>query len=100
MTMDNDGGRARCLDAAQHPVTRYVATYVNKDGMRTLMTAAQGQYTYATPEEAQAWLDAVFTTTTNSPATLESVWGKNPRCEVRPCDCWAGHFDPMGVYFD
>jgi len=40
-------------------VTRYVATYVNKKGERTLMQAMQGRYTYATPEEAQKWIDDI-----------------------------------------
>ncbi len=81
-------------------VVRYVPTYVNKDGMRTLMRPAQGQHTYATPTEAQAWLDAVYKPGTNSADTLKSVWGENPRVEIRPVECWAGHFDPIGVYFD
>ena len=64
------------------------------------MHAAQGRYTYATPEEAQAWIDAVYTNGNNSPETLRSIWGENPRGAVRPCTCWAGHFDPLGIYFD
>jgi hypothetical protein len=83
---------------AGHTVIRYVATYMD-GGLRTLMQAAQGRYTYATPAEAQAWIDAVFSNPHSSPSTLENLWGKNPRCEVRPCECWAGHFDPVGVYF-
>lgn len=79
-------------------VTRYVATYVNKDGMRTLMCGAQGRYTYATAEEAQAWLDAV--TGNESAFRIAQIWGDNPRFEVRPCECWTGHFDPVGVWFD
>lgn len=81
-------------------VVRYVATYVGQDGLRTLMTAAQGRNTYATPGEAQAWLDAVYAIGTNAPTTLASIWGENPQPEVRPVECWAGHFDPIGVYFD
>lgn len=81
-------------------VTRYVATYVNKDGMRTLMTPAQGRCTHATPEAAQAWLDAVNNPETNSASVLASVYGSNPRFEVRPVACYPGHFDPIGVWFD
>lgn len=90
------------MHANIHPdtVTRYVATYINRDGMRALMRPAQGRNTYATPEEAQAWIDAVFTSGNNSADTLRSVWGDDPRCEVRPCECYAGHFDPVGVYFN
>ena len=38
---------------------RYVATRINSDGVRQLASAMQGRHTYATPEEAQAWIDAV-----------------------------------------
>lgn len=79
-------------------VTRYVPTYINKDGERTLMRAAQGRNTFDTPEEAQRWIDAV--TENNSNENIESVWGSNPRFEVRPCPCWPGHFDPKTVWFD
>jgi len=82
----------------QQSVTRYVATYVNKDGMRTLMTAAQGRNTYATAEEAQAWIDAVAKN--NRSEIVRDVWGDNPRCEVRPCPCYPNHFDPQTVWFD
>lgn len=78
-------------------VVRFVATYM-KGADRTLMTAAQGRNTYATAAEAQAWIDAV--TTVNSADTIRQIWGDNPRFQVRACDCWPGHFDPKGVYFD
>jgi len=78
-------------------VTRYVGTYVNSNGERTLMSAAQGRHTYASAEEAQAWIDAV--TTNNSADTLRQVWGDNPQFEVRPCPCYPGHFDPQTVWF-
>ncbi len=79
-------------------VTRYVATYVNKDGERTLMGAAQGRNTYATAAEAREWIDAV--TKNNGADLIRSVWGDNPRFEVRPCPCYPGHFDPQTVWFD
>lgn len=79
-------------------VTRYVATYVNKDGERTLMQPAQGRNTYATHDEAQAWIDAV--TANNSADTVRSLWGDNPQFAVRPCPCYPGHFDPQTVWFD
>lgn len=77
-------------------VIRYVGTYINKDGYRTLMTPAQGRHTHATREEAQAWLDAV--TGNNSQDTIRQVWGDNPRFEVRPVPCYPGHHDPMSVW--
>lgn len=79
-------------------VTRYVATYINRGGERTLMTASQGRYTYSTAAEAQAWIDAV--TANNSADTVRSMWGDNPRFEVRECPCYPNHFDPQTVWFD
>ena len=79
-------------------VTRYVPTYVNRDGMRTLMRAAQGRDTFETAAQAQDWIDAV--TANNPPGRVAEVWGDNPRFEVRPCPCWPGHFDPKTVWFD
>jgi hypothetical protein len=84
--------------AATEPVCRYVATYVNKDGMRTLMGPAQGRNTYATAAEAQAWIDAA--TANNSADTVRQIWGANPRFEVRGCPCWPVHFDPQTRWFD
>ena len=85
-------------DLAPGTVLRYVPTYVNRDGMRTLMCGAQGRNTWASAAGAQGWLDAVLQE--NSDDQLESLWGTAPRFEVRPCVCWAGHFDPVGVWFD
>ena len=80
-------------------VTRYVATVVNKDGTRTLMSPAQGRFTYATAEEAQEWLDAIMSN--NAPDRIASIWGAHDlKPEVLPCECWAGHFDPVSIYFD
>lgn len=79
-------------------VTRYVGTYINRDGMRTLMTAAQGRHTHETESQAKAWLDAV--TTNNGGDTLRQVWGDDPRFEVRPCRCYPVHFDPQTCWFD
>ncbi len=79
-------------------VTRYVGTYLNSHRERTLMAASQGRNTYATAEEAQAWIDAV--TANNGAETVRQIWGKDPRFEVRPCPCYPGHFDPQNVWFD
>jgi hypothetical protein len=77
-------------------VTRYVVTHIGRDGLRTLVHAAQGRWTYATPEGAQAWIDNAMRS--NSRDSIEAVFGLP--LEVRPCQCWPGHFDPVGVYFD
>lgn len=79
-------------------VSRYVATYINKDGMRTLMQSAQGRFTYATEAEAAEWIAAV--TANNRPDTIRQVWGDNPRFETRACPCYPGHFDPQNVWFE
>lgn len=78
-------------------VTRYVATYVKADGTRTLMTPAQGRNTYATADEARAWINAVLSN--NGADNLRQIWGDNPRFEVRECPCYPGHFDPQSVWF-
>lgn len=82
----------------ENSVIRFVATYVNKDGYRTLMRPAQGRNTFATAAEAQAWIEAVMTN--NSTETVRQVWGDNPQFEVRQCPCYPGHFDPKTAWFD
>jgi hypothetical protein len=79
-------------------VTRYVPTYINKDGMRTLMRPAQGRDTFETAQAAQAWIDAV--TANNAADTVKQIWGDDPQFEVRPCPCYPDHFDPQTVWFD
>ena len=81
-------------------VTRYVATYINRDRMRTLVSPGQGRFTYATRGEAQAWLEAFMFA--NSWERIAEIFGPQSvrTFEVRPCRCWAGHFDPVGVWFD
>jgi hypothetical protein len=76
-------------------VWRYVITHLDKEGGRRLAEAAQGQYTYATAEDAQRRIDAMMTN--NSRATLESVFGLP--LEVRRCECY-WHHDPVEHYFD
>lgn len=79
-------------------VIRFVPTYINKDGMRTLMRKSQGRDTFATEDEAADWIAAVITN--NNADTIKQIWGDNPRFEVRPCPCYPGHFDPQTVWFD
>jgi hypothetical protein len=79
-------------------VTRYVPTYLDKDGTRVLMRAAEGSATFATREEAQAWLDAILAE--SSAEQIHADWGVNPRFDVRPCRCSADGFDPQEIYFE
>lgn len=77
-------------------VIRYVVTHVGRDGTRTLAHACQGRNTWATREEAQDVLNSM--TRNNSVETLRQLFGLP--LEVRPCECWPVHFDPMGIYFE
>lgn len=80
-------------------VTRYVVTHIDRDGMRRLFGPAQGRFTHETAEEAQAHIDAIINN--NGAQTLHDVYGpQDLKLEVRPCECWPGHFDPVGIYFD
>jgi hypothetical protein len=81
-------------------VIRYVPTYVNKDGMRTLAGGAQGRNTYATAAEAQEWIDLLTACDPFAADANKAIWGDNPRFEVRPCPCWPNHFDPQTIWFD
>lgn len=76
------------------PVTRYVVTHVNADGQRQMTWAAQGRNTHATREEAERALVALHEN--NAPHIL----AKYPHLEVRPIECYPGHFDPVGIYVD
>lgn len=78
-------------------VTRYVVTIVDKTGTRTLAFAAQGRNTYATPELAQAWIEACKAN--NHPESLKRFFAYPESLEVRPVECYPGHFDPMTRYF-
>jgi hypothetical protein len=82
----------------EQSVTRYVVTYVNRDGMRTLAFAAQGRDTFETEAAATTYMHAV--TAGNSADAIKQAWGENPRFEVRPCQCWPGHFDPQSIWFE
>lgn len=84
--------------AKPETVTRYMVSLINRDGARVIMGPAQGRCTYATPEEAQAYLEAV--TANNSTDNLAQVFGKQSlgTFAVSPVECWAGHFDPVGIY--
>lgn len=79
---------------------RWVPTYVGKDGLRTLVLGAQGRWTFDTKKEAQAWCDAARAN--NSADSLAQIYGPGgaESMEPRACECWPGHNDPKGVYFD
>lgn len=76
-------------------VWRYVASY-QREGYRFMCGAVQGRNTYATPAEAQDWIDAVLTNTAAD--TIRSIWGPNPDLQVAGVWCWPVHFDPIGGF--
>lgn len=77
-------------------VTRYVITHIGKTGMRTLALGAQGRFTYATQELAQKQLDAMMSA--SDIERLRELYGLP--LEVRPVECYPGHFDPMTIWFE
>lgn len=77
-------------------VIRYVITHIGGHGFRTLARPQQGRFTYASEREAQRSLDAIVKHT--DPELLDRLYGLP--MEVRPCKCYPGHFDPIGVVFD
>lgn len=84
-------------DTYKDSVIRYVITHVGKDGLRTLSLGAQGRYTYPTEEAAKDGLKLWA-----GPQGLPRVLTPDQvaTLEVRACECWPGHFDPCGIYFD
>lgn len=84
-----------------YPVTRYVVTHINREGLRTISSpASQGRYTHATREDAETALRNL--NANNSADTLAQVFGAQAldTFEVRQCPCYPNHFDPMNVWFD
>ena len=79
-------------------VIRFAPTYVDKDGTRTLMRADGDTATFASREEAQAWLDAMLQAI--GPARTRARWGSNPRFDVRTCRCRSSDLVPQEIYFE
>lgn len=81
-------------------VTRY-AVYRPCGGPGTMILAepAQGRNTYATREEASAMARTMAEN--NGTDRVRSVFGCDPgELIALPVECWPGHFDPVGIYFD
>ena len=75
---------------------RFVPTYFSDTfKMRTLLLPMQGRYIYETKEEAQRCMDNLLPgmDSIHSPAEIKSL-------EVRPCQCYDRHFDPMNCWFE
>lgn len=90
--------RLRELHHALPYVVRWVITHLDpKAGMRGLTFPKQGRHTYPDEESARAALEEFKKPhglpRVMPPAVLATL-------EVRACECWAGHFDPVGYWFD
>jgi hypothetical protein len=77
----------------------FALTFVNRDGVRTLMKANQGRHHFDEREAAQAALDALVAN--NKRETLAEVWGEQAvdTLAVREVACYA-HGDAIGIFFD
>ena len=82
------------------PVMRWVLTFINVDGQRTLALPRQGEYTKATKAEIDTQIASWLKNT--SMDTLKQVFGeKGPASfEARECPCYPVHFDPTNCWFD
>lgn len=78
-------------------VTRWVITHVDAQGQRTLADPAQGRYTYPDAHAARKVLDSLLQNTPVVDGKLAGVLGLP--LEVRPVECYAGHYDPKTVWF-
>lgn len=80
-------------------VTRYAvfAPWRAMPGTMILAEPAQGRNTYATRDEADAMARAMAEN--NEDDRIRSVFGCEPgELIALPVKCWAGHFDPVGIY--
>lgn len=79
-------------------VIRFVITHVSDSNrLRTLTLGQQGRFTHATKDDAERRLAAL-----RRPGGLARVLSPTEfqSLAVRMCECWDGHFDPCGIYFD
>jgi len=79
--------------------TMYQVTCITKQGLRSLITAAQGRHMHATREEAETWLAAFLAN--NSTDRLASIYGAQAldTFRVDPFECY-DHGDPVGIYVE
>lgn len=79
-------------------VTRFVITHVSDAAEgRVLTFARQGRCTWATRDEAQAFLDSMRAN--NAASTLDLITdGARDTLAVRAVPCWPEHFDPVGCF--
>jgi len=82
----------------ENKVIRYVLSRIDKDGLRVMVYAQQGRYTYATKDEAKILLKLFLEN--NTQERLIEVFGRQAvgTFEVSAIECYPGHFDPIGCY--
>jgi hypothetical protein len=81
-----------------HTVVRFVVTHLDTKGNRTLLNPQQGRYTHATKEEAEQELANIKAN--NCEESIWELFGDPAAMEVRPCQCWNNHHDPVGIWFN
>ena len=81
---------------AQDKVVRYVITHQAEKGHRQLTFAQRGQYTYDTKEECETAMKQCMENGLGKVLNSHEI----ASLEVRPCECWPNHFDPVGIWFD
>jgi len=81
-------------------VTRFVVTFINRNGMRTILGPVQGRNTFATRSEAADWVAAIVGG--NASYRLAEIYGAQAvgSFEPRAVACYPGHHDPTTVWFD
>lgn len=92
-------GGPLCIQVSDGGVIRYVITHLTVDNVasaRQLAGPMQGHRTHATFSDAKHAIKAIMEN--NSESTLRSVY--NLPLEVRPVECYPGHFDPKTCWFD
>ena len=87
-------------DFKRQYVIRYVITFIDAEGNRRMTSPMQGRNTFETARAAQERLDAITNPKTNTKHVLAQCYGDVSKVAVRPCKCYANHFDPMQYYFD
>ncbi len=82
--------------------TLYSGSYVDKNGMRRLMAAAQGRFMKPTREKAQEWLDQILRSEGGrGEEGLVDIYGEQSRGTFRvdAFECH-DHGDPVGIYVE
>lgn len=64
---------------------RYALTFINSEGVRILAHENNGRNTWLTKEEGEYWLSQLFKT--NPVERITSVFGENPKFEIRQVIC-------------